>query len=230
MRTNLKPANTYPFAWLDELVEITLNPAFIQLKAIAPKHLEEICGQLPSEVREIEYSLKAQTFGLNNKADIQTVVEQYYFAALELHRQAADNLKAYAHNMALVKTGKIIILALEELKRRIALRYKMYLPEQLTGCADPSLPAMIFKLLIKLSGDQISIVARAAFQAGLIPAKSLRAVFRLLAPHISTDRKTELSPESMRSNSGRAESPDLDIVLGHLHKVTTIIQGYYRRR
>jgi hypothetical protein len=231
MRTNLKPANTYPFAWLDELVEITLNPAYLQLKALAPKHLEEICGQLPGETREIECSLKTHTFGLNNKADIQTVVAQYYFAVLDLHRQAFQNLNAYIHNPPLAKTGKAIIAALDELKRRISMRYRVYLPEQPEGILpDSSLPTMLYKQLIKLSGDQIGILARAAFQAGLIPANSLRAAFRLLAPHISTDRKAELSAESMRSNSGRAETPDLDIVLGHLSKLTSIIQGYYRRR
>jgi len=229
MNTNLSPVQAYPFAWLDELIEVTLHPAYLQLKAIAPKHLEEICGQLTAETREIEYSLKAQTFGLTNKADIQAVVEQYYYAARELRRQAVKNAAAYTHNALLVKTGKAILTALDELGQRISLRYQSYLPPE-TLTPPASFPAMLYKLLIKLSGDQIGIVAKAAYQAGLIPAKSLREAFRLLAPHLSTERKAELSPESMRSNSGRAEKPDLDIVLGHLDKLTDIIQGYYRRR
>lgn len=229
MTTNLNPGHAYPFAWLDELIEVTLHPAYLQLKAIAPKHLEEICGQLPGETREIEYSLKAQTFGLTNKSDIQAVVEQYYYAAKELRRQAVQNAAAYTHNALLVKTGKAILTALDELHQRISLRYQAYLPDQ--SLSQPSsFPAMLYKLLIKLSGDQIGIVAKAAYQAGLIPAKSLREAFRLLAPHVSTERRSDLSAESMRSNSGRAEKPDLDIVLGHLDKVTHIIQGYYRRR
>jgi len=231
MKTQLKEEQAYPFAWFDELIEITLNPAHIELKAITPRELDKLNAQLQDEAISVTYQLNNHTFGLSSKTDIQAVVQQYYWAVLDLHRQALENLAAYAHNPALVNTGKNIVAVLDDLGKRIHRRYHSHLPDHTPKAYNhPSLPVMLFKLLIKMSGDQIGILARAAFQAGLIPAKSLRAAFRLLAPHLSTERKEKLSDESMRSHSGQPENPDIDAVLGHLCKVTKIVQGYYRRR
>ncbi|MFD2871931.1 hypothetical protein ACFS5N_05595 [Mucilaginibacter ximonensis] len=224
MQTNVN-TQAYPFAWLDELIEITLHPTTIQLKAITPKRLEEVCDQLPVATKEVEMSLRTQIFGLD-KSNVKTVVELYYNALQELRWQATQNLTAYTHNAPLAKAGKIILSVLDELHQRITERYRVYLPKEES---HTFLPAMLFKLLIKLSGDQISILVKAAFQAGLIPARSLRQACRLLAPYLSTDREETLSANSLRSHASQPETPDLDIVLNYLEKVTAIVKGYYRR-
>lgn len=231
MKTQLKEEQAYPFAWFDELIEITLNPAHIELKAITPRELDKISGRLPDEASNVTYQLNHHTFGLSSKTDIQAVVQQYYWAVLDLHRQAAANLAAYAHHSLLVNIGKNIIKVLDDLGQRIHRRYHAHLPDHPPETYhQPSLPVMLFKLLIKMSGDQIGIVARAAFQAGLIPAKSLRSALRSLTPYISTDRKEHLSPDSLRSNGCRAETGDLDTVIAALYRLIEIIKGYYRRR
>jgi hypothetical protein len=216
----------YPLAWLDETVEVTLNPQKNNVAAVDAAQLECICTQCTGETWQAEQALKAQLFPLSSAIEKQTVVAHYERELRALCQRAAANLQGYFNHQLLTNTGRQVLAALEELHGRICERYRVYLPET----PEPCLPAMLFRLLVNMSGDQLSIVARAAYQAGLIPAKSLRGAFRLLAPHLSTERRARLSDDSMRTHSGQPENPDLDIVLAHLGKVTEIVKGYYRRR
>jgi hypothetical protein len=220
----------YPFAWLDEIVEVTLNPAITEVSAINLRQLENLRINFRHETRQMEAGLKAQTFGLHCKSGIQTVVEYHYLAIRELLQQAASNLETYNKD-SLIEAGKDIKAILEASGERIRSRYQIYLPETLTKevVLNSAMPNLLFKLLIRLSGDQIGILIRAAYEGHLIDATSKRAAYRALAPFLSTMYKEDLSDDSLRSNAGRPEDKDIDIVIDKLGHLMKIIRDYHRR-
>lgn len=221
----------YPFAWLDEVIEVTLNPSVTKVEDLAVKDLENLSSHLTEETRRVENGLKARTFSLKCKAEIQTVAEQYYLTARQLLGQALGNLNAYARNRRLLKVGLEVKAVLEASCERIRSRYQHYLPESLAAELNMAgMPEILFKLLIRLSGDQIGILIRAAYEGKLIDAPSKRAAYKALAPFLSTPNKEALSDDSLRSNAGRPEIKDLDAVVNVLQKLMEIVRDYYRRR
>ena len=88
------------------------------------------------------------------------------------------------------------------------------------------MPGLLFKLLIRLSGDQIGILIRAAYEGQLIDQPSKRAAYKALAPFLSTPNKEELSDDSLRSNAGRPEDRDCEIVIAILEKLIQLIKDY----
>lgn len=217
----------YPFAWLDEVVEVTLNPSVTKVEDLAAKDLENLSSHLTEETRRVENGLKARTFSLKCKAEIQTVAEQYYVTARQLLSQALVNLNAYAQNKRLLKVGLEVKSVLEASCERMRSRYQHYLPESLAAELNMTgVPEILFKLLIRLSGDQIGILIRAAYEGKLIDAPSKRAAYKALAPFLSTPNKEDLSEDSLRSNAGRPEARDREILIGVLMKLIEIIRDY----
>jgi hypothetical protein len=231
MSNSYTQENGYPFTWLDEVVEVKLNPALSPVGQIAAQELEQIRQQLPGEARQVQYSLKTRTLSLCRKTEIQAVAEQYYWFVTDLLRQASANLDAYAQHTLLLQTGQALIEILGQLVAYIRRIYLPYLPElpPESPVLPASLPAYLVKLLILLSVDRIGIVVRAAYKAGIIGAKSVRAAFRLLAPFVSTEIMEEVSGDSMRSNSGRPDAADLDAVIALFYQLIEIVKGFYRR-
>lgn len=226
----IKPTD-YPFAWLDEVVEVKLNPAVTSPETISAKELESLSENMARETREIENKLKAHAFALSCKSEIQAVVEHYYITTRQLQGQVLCNLGAYADHQPLLRTINDIKNLLEACCRRIGLRYRHYLPESLAADLETTgMPAFFSKMLVRLSGDQIGILIRAAYEGKLIDATSKRAAYKFIAPFLSTEFRSELSDDSLRSNANRPETKDLDVVVAVLRQLIEIISDYYRRR
>lgn len=218
---------SYPFAWLDDVIEITLNPNVSRVKAIQAKQLASLRDSVYKETRQVEKLLREKTFQLRSKSEIQTVAENYCIAIRELLFQTMRNLGQYSRTSGLVKMGQEIHSLLESAYRRITTRYQIQLPE----ISDVGKPAvLLFKLLIKLSGDQLGILIRAAFEAGLLDAPSKRAAYKAITPFLSSKFKANLSGDSLRSNAGRPEKNDVDQLINVLQRVLGIIEGYRRHR
>jgi hypothetical protein len=178
-----EPAYHYPFSWLEETVEVTLNPEQTSLKTIASSQLETIIDQFREETRQAANCIKQKVYSLTAPEEIKAAVGQCYTSIHILRQQALDNLQNYARNSVLVKAGQTILRLIEELASAIRKRYEAYLPAPPEeGQGSAVLPGTLFKLLPKLSGRQIAVLLRAAFDAGVIAAQSLKKMFKLITP------------------------------------------------
>ena len=80
------------------------------------------------------------------------------------------------------------------------------------------------KILCKLTVDQLALLLKAADQAKIITARSLSAVFKSVAPYLSTPHKAEISQESLRTKSYSVEERDKEMVLETIEKLAREIE------
>lgn len=86
-----------------------------------------------------------------------------------------------------------------------------------------------FKVLCFLSVDQIAIILRSMDALRIFQAKSLVAIMQSLAPYLSTSNKTDISWQSMRSNSYTLEENDRKVVISTLQSIIKWIEEYQSR-
>jgi len=210
----------YPFAWLDEAIEQTLNPVKGSVTLLAADEIEQLRFKFGTEVHEVLGSLKAQTFWIISPKKKKAVLEEYVKAIRLLKKQAAFNQDNYPQGSILQIAGNAIIAYLDELSHAIEKRYPAYLPAQRTADENAPQPAPgIFKIICDLSIDQMGIILKAADDIKLIVSRSLSQVFKSIVPYLSTTNKAELSWDSMRSNSYHPEERDKDAAIAALEKL-----------
>lgn len=218
----------YPFFWLDELVEVTLNPLRSNLKLLTREVLNGIQKRLPDEVIRIDACLKTQTFCLYVTDQVKVVAGHYDQAVRQLKQQAQNNLAQYPKTGLLQQTGQIIVQSLIDLSTNLHRRYSDYLPEPIspTDTENDQVNKAPAKISCALSGDQLGIVLRAATDAGMIIGQSFRKICKIIAPWLSTPWRAQVSWDTLRSNSGRPEQRDKDIAVAFLEKMIVQIRSY----
>ena len=91
-------------------------------------------------------------------------------------------------------------------------------------------PAMkqttVQKLLCSLSVDQIALLLRSADELKILVSRSMNAIFRTVAPYLSTACRESISPDSMRSKAYVAETRDKEIVIAKLREMIERIKEY----
>jgi hypothetical protein len=217
----------YPYAWLDEVVEITLNPEKTRVTELQVQQLESIESKFDQELQSVLRDLKTNTFCLFSIKKIKAVVVQYYDSLLQLERQAIQNLAAYPDDHPLVATGENIIFYIQNMGIAFKKRYGKYIttPVSENGIAPPQ-PTVVSKLLCKLSADQIGVILKAADDTKLLLASSLSVVFRSIVPFLSTDKIKNLSWDSMRKRTYHIEQIDKDVAIATLEKLILQIREY----
>ncbi len=225
-RTNYE--SSYPFSWLDEVIEITLNPEKSNLKQIKNETLADIQAKLPEEIARVIRSVKGQAFSLYSNEQVKVVAGHYDQSIRVLQRQAAYNDRYYPKTGALFKTGQLLLHSLDDLSRNIHIRYGTYLPQVPVSEPDESRVTETFidKVLCALSADQIGIILRSAYDVKMIIGKSFRKVCQAIAPYLSTRWKIDISWDTVRSSSGRPEVRDKEIAIQTLEKMIDKIKGY----
>jgi hypothetical protein len=224
-KTVEKPS--YPFYWLDEIVEVTLNPARTDPGQVQAGILKTIRERLPSEIATITVCLKSQAFALYSNEQIKAVAGHYDQAVGVLQKQAAANLDRYPKTGLLRHTGQLILQGLAELEQCLYNRYSAYLPEPSNAeGAEMLSPGLIGKIRFTLSADQLGIVLRAATDAGILVGRSFRKICKAVAPFVSTPWKTDIAPDTLRSHASRPESRDKEIAIDFLEKMIVKIRGY----
>ncbi|SDF15484.1 hypothetical protein SAMN05216464_113141 [Mucilaginibacter pineti] len=228
MSTNAINDQQYPFAWLDEIIETTLNPAKTNIRLISADQLRQIAERLPGEISGILSSIKTQAFCLYITDQIKVVAGHYDQAIRLLRAQAQENQQQYPKTGMVSKTGQLIISSLEQLSNHLHHRYGEYLPEspRTRKCELRSEESTLKKIVCGLSADQLGILLRAAFDVKVIIANSFRKVCQILAPYLSTVWKAGISWDAMRSNAGRPESRDKEVAIETLEKMIETIKGY----
>lgn len=82
------------------------------------------------------------------------------------------------------------------------------------------------KVLCILSVDQMALFLKAADELKILSAKSMSAVFKTIAPHLSTPYQEEISWESMRTKTYAPEDRDKKIIIETLEKMIRKISEY----
>jgi len=218
----------YPFAWLDETVEITLNPDRGIVYQLQTEELGRLQEKLDVEIWQVYSQLKTEIFYILSPKKLGAIVRKYQNELLLLRQQARANLEKYPEFNTLRKTGKMVIETLSGLSMSIEERFPGFLQEagnpQENTTIQPE--AHLFKILCTLSVDQIGIILRAADDSKLILSKSLSLIFKLIVPYLSTQNKNDLSWDSMRSNSYHPEGRDKEVAIEALEKMVEKIMEY----
>ncbi len=218
--------NTYPFTWLDEVVEFTLNPEVNNARLIEPAQLETIRKKLPVEINRVMACLKTQTFRIYILDQVKVIAGHYYQNVCYLHKKASQNQQRYPKSGQLNKTGLLLLKALESLRQGITDRYKNFLIDPEEPVASAQAAKLQSKVLCAWSADQIGIFLRAAIDAKLILNSSMRSICQVVTPYLSTTWKKELSWDTVRSNAGRPELRDREITIEFLERLTDKIRNY----
>lgn len=228
MRERTYEKQSYPFFWLDEIVEVTLNPAKTNLKNLSQELLNAICLRLPDELARVTACMKTQAFYLYCGDHIRVVAGHYDQSLRLLQQQAATNLDNYPRKGLLRQTGELILNGLSELSRCLYKRYPTYLPppETSAGSQHAEKSGFLSKVLCALSADQLGILLRAAGDAGILIGRSFRKVCKAFAPFLSTPWKTEIKPDTLRSHGSRPELHDKEVAIAFLEKMIEKIKGY----
>jgi hypothetical protein len=224
---NKTRGRAYPYAWLDEVVEVTLNPEKTNVIELEFQQLEVIAGQIDQELQSVLRNLKASTFYLISSKKIKATVKQYYDSLILLERQAMENLAAYPEDHHVATTGETIILYIRNTGIAFKKRYGKYITE--TGIDSGITPAkrmVVSKLLCKLSADQIGIILKAADDTKTVLASSMSVIFRSVVPYLSTNKNKNLSWDSMRKSTYHIEQSDKDVAIATLEKLILKIKGY----
>jgi hypothetical protein len=219
--------NSYPFAWMDEVIEVTMNPQLTTITLLKPSLLEEIIQRFAAEARQIFSSLKSQTFCLLSSDKTRIAVEEYHTQVLQLAVQAKFNLEANVQNDLWVKTGRLIIDELDTLCVSIQKRYRKYLPKINNEGPEEinDLRTMLFKVLLSLSVDQIGIILKSAYNVKVILSSSYRKVCKAITPYLSTQRYETISDSGVRNSYCCPEKRDREIAVETLQKIIRDIEG-----
>lgn len=209
----------YPFAQLDEMVEMRLNPMTRQgTEEITQKDWAEIKALFISECDRIWANLKTLIFGLLSEEKIKIAISQHLLVIAHLKKQIRENLSGLT---AVPYAGFDYIILTDKLDRLESLIRARY-PDYCGGGA----PEIHYKILCTLSVDQIGLILKAADDTRLIQAKSLSQVFKSIVPYLSTSNKTDISFDSMRSSTYHPEAADKRKAIAVLEKMITKINDY----
>ena len=210
----------YPFAKLDELVEIRLNPLVgREIVEIAQDDLAEIKALFIRECDRIWINLKFLVFSLLNEEKIKIAISQHLLVIAHLKNQIQANLAElpdypYQDFNCAALTGE-----LDRLESLIRGRYAIY-------CNGAPTEIIRYKILCSLSVDQIGLILKAADDTRLIQARSLSQVFKSIVPFLSTSNKTDISFDSMRSSTYHPEAPDKEKAIMALERMISKIRDY----
>ncbi|MES2107938.1 MAG: hypothetical protein V4577_04290 [Bacteroidota bacterium] len=215
--------NNYPFYWLDELAEVRLNPEKTSPETLKPAELQQIRERLPEEFNRITANLKNQAFSLYCTDHVKVVAGHYDQAIRLLQQQAQINLAQYPASGTLRETGQLLLEGLNELYQSIHQRYNDYLADP--PASDPE-TFILFKVLCRLSVDQIAIILKAADDIKLLVARSFSQVLKTIIPYLSTERFPDFSWKSARSSTYKMEGGDKEIVIQTLELLIRKIKEY----
>jgi hypothetical protein len=217
----------YPYAWLDEVAEITLNPEKTNVTELKSKQLEYIEDRFDRELQLVLKDLKANTFYLFSSKKIKATVSNYYESLGMLERQVMINLALYPADHPLTTTGEHLVISAQNMMAAIKKRYGKYLAgADITSSLNSNRTSVISKLLCKFSVDQLGIILKAADDSKIIIASSLSLIFRTIVPYLSTDKVKNPSWSSMRKSTYQMEQADKDIAIGALEKLILQIKEY----
>lgn len=223
MCNTLINSQQYPFNWLDELVDVKLNPEKNNVDILSDEELKTIWDQLPGEFMSINRQLKTQAFSLYRENHIKVVAGHYDQAIRLLQQQMKFNISQYLETSSILALGKYVLNSLDELYLNMQQRYADYLRRPRADNVESKVDV---KLLCRLTVDQIGILLKAADSMQLVVARSFSQVLRTIVPYLSTERFKDISWKSARSSTYKMEENDKEVVLRVLEELKDRIAGF----
>jgi hypothetical protein len=214
----------YPYDWMDEAIEITLNPEVSEVDKIPADQLARLRQRFAQESAIIWKDLNNIIFAVPTPEQISLIVRLHNTAIRLLQDQAKRNMESYKVHETLISTGNEILLILKTLKWRLDLRYVPFLHEHVKEKNLAGQTTGKPKLTCTLTVDQIGLILKAADESQLIISSSLSMIFKTIVPYLATEVKSELSWDSMRSNSYHPEQRDKEAAIAALKKLIIKIQ------
>lgn len=224
-------AQEYLLAWLDSLISIKLNPEKPHIHSITKAQIEDLLQKIPEETTAIQSKLKHQVFALTREKHIRLIIVNYHTSLYIF----LDCISQYEHadpfqGEQLNRILPVLKACFEELISFLEVRFVHYLKPRRFSIRKPEIPSATSKIknkiLCNLSTDQTALILRAADELRILRAKSLRTVFRNIAPHLSTPHKKEISFDAMRVNAYKAEESDKEVVIFELTRLIKKIKEY----
>jgi hypothetical protein len=223
MGQRLEFAKRYPFAWLDELAENALNPEKNDVEALKPPELIAIRERIPEEFSRISAKLKTQAFRLYSSKQVKVVAGHYDQSIRLLRQQMQINLAQFTESGPLRDTCQQLIDHLNELEQSIHQRYETFF-----SAPPPDHPRSptLYKVVCRLSVDQIAIILKAADDIKLVVTRSFSQVLKSIVPFLSTTRFEDFSWKSARSSTYKMEDSDKTIAIKTLEALISKIREY----
>ena len=209
----------YPFAKLDDLVEVKLNPLTGPgFKDIAEEDLTQIQMHFICECDRVWRNLKILVFGLLSEEKIKIAISQHLLVIKHLKDQINANFSGSSGG--LYPNFDYVDLAeqLDRLESLIRGRYAIY-------CED-STPQIRYKIFCTLSVDQIGLILKAADNTRVIQARSFSQVLKSIVPFLSTSNKKDISVDSARAGTYHPEASDKEKAIAALERIIDKIRDY----
>lgn len=216
----------YPFAWLDHLTEVILDPGFKEQERLSDEDTELLRRHLHEEFLQIWRLLKQQRFRMLFKKRQDILVLFYYEYLTKTREQLTRYATMYPDDHPKLDLGSEVLNGLEELLQQLRAWYGPLLTDPLPTGQKPETATPSFKVLCQLSVDQIAIVLKAADDIRLLTARSFSLVLRTLVPFLSTERLRDFSWKSARSSTYKMEGSDKEIVIRALEALIEKIREY----
>jgi hypothetical protein len=200
---NIEKLNEYPFQWLDELISVQLNPERNSLQKLSDADLKTAENKLSFEIWNVLNWLKVRAFGRSEKK-VRALVVYFHDTTVTLIKQSQRNMADCEESKAAALSEQIIV-SLEEMQLEVERRYSKYLEGENPGNTNKDTSASCFKVLCRMSVDQLGILIKAADDIKLIFSRSLSLIFRSLVPFLSTEKIKNISWMSMRKSTYQFE-------------------------
>jgi hypothetical protein len=229
MRRRIVAETGYPFTWIDEVIEVTMNPVYNRFEEMSSKELSDFHQRFRLEARQAWGQLKQQTFCLGRNKKIKSLVAQYDAALQVLREQATINLEACPDSSPWKAVCQAVSAELDELDKCLHRRFSGYLPHDRAGMTVTPLQRENMprgKIFCLLSVDQLAIIFKAADDIKLIVSETLTLIFKSVVPYLSTQEKEDPSWDSMRSKSYHPEEHDKLVTIGALEQIIEQIRKY----
>lgn len=221
----------YLLEWLDTLIGETLNPEKTHVREVTSQQAGEIINRIRKETATIKSKFKHQIFSLTREKHIRLFLQNHYISIQILHGQVTERKENHIFQQK--DLGRVLMAlktSLEELLSFLETWFVRYLNlEKLSRGRDKKAVTAIkqqAKVLCNLSTDQTALVLRAADELRILQARSMRNVFKMITPHLSTPHKKDLSYDAMRVSAYKAEDKDKQIAIAKLKKMIEKIKGY----
>ena len=93
----MKPEHTftYPFGWLDQVIETTLNPDYSELLSLSSGEIDVLHENIRNESLQVWQDLKRQSFFILPQKQHRALIAHYHQHLKKLHEQAMHCLAAY---------------------------------------------------------------------------------------------------------------------------------------
>lgn len=224
-------AQEYLLEWLDMLISTTLDPERTNIREMTPQQATELIHHIRKETATIKTKIKHLAFSLTREKHIRLFLQNHYVSMRILQGLVRERTESGPFQRKDIEQVHLVLQAsLEELLLFLETWFARYLP--VDGFAKrrnrktPPIPKNEDKILCNLSTDQIALVLRAADELRILKARSLRSVFRTIAPHLSTPNRKDISFDAMRVNAYKAEDSDKKVAIGQLEHIIKKIKDY----